>query len=53
MRTRRYFVFAAFMLVVQFAVCAPVQAADTLPSQLSDEQFTVALDPEMEVHLPQ
>src|SRR5215471_7127308 len=39
MRTRRHFVFAAFLLVVQFAVNSVAHAADTLPSQLSDEQF--------------
>jgi len=39
MRTRRYFVFAAFMLVIQLSLVSAALAADNLPSQLSDQEF--------------
>src|SRR5262249_43942862 len=37
MRTRHHFAFAAFMLVV--TLCTTARAADTLPTQLSDQEF--------------
>jgi hypothetical protein len=39
MRTRRRFVFAIFLLVVQLTVTAALQAADSLPTELSDQEF--------------
>src|SRR5262245_6134084 len=39
MRTRRCFVFAIFLLVVQLTSASAVRAADSLPSQLSDQEF--------------
>src|SRR5215510_13523105 len=39
MRTRRHFVFATFMLVIQLGLCSVCEAAATLPAQLSDEEF--------------
>jgi hypothetical protein len=39
MRTRRHFVFATFILIVHLATTIAVQAADTLPAQLTDEEF--------------
>src|SRR5262245_11794136 len=38
MKTQR-FIYAVFMLIVQLAVYSPARAADTLPSQLSDQEF--------------
>src|SRR5215813_12317710 len=39
MRTRRYSVFASFILVLQLGLYSPVDGADKLPTQLSDEEF--------------
>ena len=39
MRTRRHYVFASCMLVVQFGLYFAAYAADTLPTQLSDQEF--------------
>src|SRR5499426_981661 len=39
MRRRRHHVFATFLLVVQFGLYSATYAADTLPTQLSDEEF--------------
>src|SRR5262245_50772591 len=39
MRTRRHHVFATFLLVVQFGLYSATYAADTLPTQLSDQEF--------------
>jgi len=39
MRTRRHHVFAALILLVQFGLYSAVYAADTLPAQLSDQEF--------------
>src|SRR5215471_3757668 len=39
MRTRRYSVFASFILVLQLGLYSPVGGAEKLPTQLSDEEF--------------
>jgi hypothetical protein len=39
MRTRRHFLFTIFVLVVQLATCTSLHAGETLPAQLSDEDF--------------
>src|SRR5262247_4475108 len=39
MRRRRHHVFATFLLVVQFGLYSATYAADTLPTQLSDQEF--------------
>jgi hypothetical protein len=39
MTTRRHFIFAAFLLILQLAASPEARAADTLPAQLSDEEF--------------
>src|SRR5215470_9894729 len=39
MRTRRYSVFASFMLVFQLGLYSAAYAADKLPTQLSDPEF--------------
>jgi hypothetical protein len=39
MRTRRLFLFTLFVLVVQLATSASLNAAEKLPAQLSDEEF--------------
>ena len=39
MRRGRQFVFATLMLIAQLAVSSPGRAADTLPAQLTDEEF--------------
>ena len=39
MKTRRRFAFAAFLLLVQLAGFSAVRAAETIPTQLSDQEF--------------
>src|SRR5262245_27161861 len=39
MKTRRHFLLAALLVIIQIAAYAPARAADTLPTQLSDQDF--------------
>jgi hypothetical protein len=39
MRTRRQFLFAALLAIIHAAAYSPARAADTLPAQLSDQEF--------------
>jgi hypothetical protein len=39
MKTRRRFAFAAFLLLLQLAGFSAVRAAETIPTQLSDQEF--------------
>jgi hypothetical protein len=39
MKTRRRFAFAAFLLLVQLAGFSAVRAAETIPTQLTDQEF--------------